>query len=85
MPTYEYECTTCGYQFEREQKITDEPIKDCPSCGNSVKRMISCGNFVLKGSGWYITDYARKNNKTSEKTNSCGDSAACGGCEAAKS
>ncbi len=84
MPTYEYECTTCGYQFEKEQKITEDPIKDCPSCGNSVKRIISGGNFVLKGSGWYITDYARKNN-TSEKTTVCGDSSACGGCQATKS
>lgn len=83
MPTYEYECTTCGNQFEREQKITEEPLKDCPKCGNSVKRVISGSSFVLKGSGWYITDYARKNTSTSEKT-TCNNADSCGGCQAVK-
>lgn len=84
MPTYEYECTTCGTQFEREQKITEDPIKECPECGNSVKRVISSGNFVLKGSGWYITDYARKNSSQSSQP-TCGTKEACGGCSANKS
>ncbi len=84
MPTYEYECTTCGTQFEREQKITEDPVKECPECGNSVKRIISSSSFVLRGSGWYVTDYVRKSNfSTSETT--CGSKEACGGCSANKS
>lgn len=85
MPTYEYECTTCGAQFEREQKITEDPIKECPECGNSVKRVISASSFVLKGSGWYVTDYARKNSSSSASQSACGAKEACGGCSANKS
>lgn len=83
MPTYEYECATCGNSFEYEQKITEEPLKDCPRCGNSVKRVISNGSFILKGSGWYISDYARKSSSSASKetkTNTCANASVCGGC-----
>jgi putative FmdB family regulatory protein len=59
MPTYEYRCGKCGHEFEREQRITEEPLKRCPSCrAGSVKRLISATSFVLKGGGWYSDLYA---------------------------
>ncbi|MEE4312219.1 MAG: FmdB family zinc ribbon protein [candidate division KSB1 bacterium] len=58
MPTYEYKCDDCGYFFEEFQSITADPLKICPKCGGSVKRIIGSGNgFLFKGSGFYITDY----------------------------
>ena len=59
MPTYEYKCDACGYQFERFQSITADPIKRCPECGKAkVKRLIGTGaGLIFKGSGFYITDY----------------------------
>ena len=59
MPTYEYKCTACGYDFERFQSIKAPPIKKCPECGKSkVKRLIGMGaGLLFKGSGFYITDY----------------------------
>lgn len=74
MPIYEYICCQCGCQFENWQKITDSSIPPCEKCGaNNVKRQISISNFVLKGSGWYSTDYQKKDTgekkKALEKTN----------------
>lgn len=61
MPIYEYECNACGHEFEVMQKITDRPIRKCERCGRlKAKRRISRTSFVLKGSGWYVTDYAGK-------------------------
>ena len=62
MPTYEYKCDACGYQFERFQSITADPIKRCPECGKAkVKRLIGTGaGVIFKGSGFYITDYRDK-------------------------
>lgn len=58
MPTYNYECDACGFGFEREQRISENPIKKCPKCGKSkARRMISAGNFILKGGGWYSDGY----------------------------
>jgi putative FmdB family regulatory protein len=59
MPIYEYECSKCGV-FEINQRITDDPIRKCPTCRSKVKKLISNTSFQLKGSGWYVTDYARK-------------------------
>jgi putative FmdB family regulatory protein len=59
MPVYEYECQKCG-TFETTQRITDEPLSKCPTCKGKVKKLISNTSFQLKGTGWYITDYARK-------------------------
>lgn len=62
MPTYEYECTECGYQFEELQSFNEPPIEKCPKCGGRAQRLISPGSgLIFKGSGFYITDYARKN------------------------
>jgi len=58
MPIYEYRCEKCG-DFETTQRITDDPLQKCPTCKRKVKRLISNTSFQLKGSGWYITDYAR--------------------------
>lgn len=58
MPTYEYECDACGLSFERLQRISDDPIRECPECGASVRRLISSGGgLVFKGPGFYATDY----------------------------
>jgi putative FmdB family regulatory protein len=59
MPIYEYQCQKCG-TFEATQKITDKPLAKCPTCKGKVKKLISNTSFQLKGTGWYVTDYARK-------------------------
>ena len=58
MPIYEYRCPKCG-TFETTQRITEPALKRCPTCKSKVERMISSTSFVLKGSGWYATDYAQ--------------------------
>ncbi|MBI2897248.1 MAG: zinc ribbon domain-containing protein [Deltaproteobacteria bacterium] len=61
MPTYEYRCEACGHEFDEVQKITEPPVQRCPKCKKKkAHRLISQGNFILKGSGWYVTDYAGK-------------------------
>ena len=61
MPTYEYRCKKCGYEFEKFQQITAEPLKKCPKCGGHVERLISGGaGIIFKGSGFYETDYECK-------------------------
>ena len=60
MPIYEYGCKNCGHEWEDMQRITDDPLTDCPSCGEpQAKRLISQTSFILKGSGWYVTDYGK--------------------------
>src|SRR5215813_11416031 len=67
MPIYEYQCQKCG-TFEVTQRITEKPLGRCPTCKGKVKKLISNTSFQLKGTGWYVTDYARKdNNKGAEK------------------
>ncbi len=65
MPIYEYKCNKCGV-FEVMQKITEAPLKKCPTCKGKTERLISNTSFVLKGSGWYATDYAKKGANKSE-------------------
>ncbi len=68
MPTYEYKCLSCGHRFETFQKMTDEPVKVCPVCGGTVKKLIGAGaGLIFKGSGFYITDY-KNNSSSSSKT-----------------
>jgi putative FmdB family regulatory protein len=68
MPTYEYQCEKCGHEFEREQRITDDPIKTCPKCkAPKAKRLISATSFVLKGSGWYSDLYSSSGAKKEAK------------------
>jgi putative FmdB family regulatory protein len=59
VPLYEYQCPECG-RFERIQKFADAPLSECPTCGQAVQRLLSAPAIQFKGSGWYITDYARK-------------------------
>jgi putative FmdB family regulatory protein len=63
MPIYEYHCKQCGV-FEVTQRITENALSICPTCGGDIHRLISLTSFVLKGSGWYATDYARSNDKS---------------------
>src|SRR5262245_19342474 len=60
MPLYEYECDVCGKRFERIQKFSDPPVEQCPSCEGKVRKLLSSPAIQFKGSGWYITDYAKK-------------------------
>jgi putative FmdB family regulatory protein len=59
MPLYEYLCGSCGHRFERIQKFSDAPVTECPSCGGAVAKLPSSPAIQFKGSGWYITDYAK--------------------------
>jgi putative FmdB family regulatory protein len=72
MPIYEYRCLKCSKDFEAMQKFSDAPVKACPACGGMVKKKMSSSSFQLKGSGWYMTDYAKKGSMppSSEKTES---------------
>jgi len=64
MPTYQYRCKSCGYEFEEFQSITEDPLETCPKCGGFVHRLISGGaGLLFKGSGFYITDYRSKDYK----------------------
>jgi putative FmdB family regulatory protein len=56
MPTYEYQCKTCGHHFERVQRFSDAPLTECPECSGVIRRVIHPAGIVFKGSGWYITD-----------------------------
>jgi len=71
MPLYEYQCKKCGHRFEKIQKFSDKPIKKCPECGGLVEQTISAPAVQFKGSGWYVTDYAKKG---SSSGSSSGDS-----------
>ena len=71
MPLYEYRCEACGHQFEVIQKFSDEPIAVCTKCGaGPVAKLLSSPAFQFKGTGWYITDYARKSDKPSTPSSS---------------
>ena len=67
MPIYEYSCRKCGARTEVMQKITDKPLKRCKSCGGKLEKEWSTSSFQLKGSGWYVTDYAAKKPVAGEK------------------
>jgi putative FmdB family regulatory protein len=60
MPLYEYQCKKCGHRFERIQRFSDPLVKKCPECGGKVEQLLSAPAVQFKGSGWYVTDYAKK-------------------------
>jgi putative FmdB family regulatory protein len=74
MPIYEYKCNKCGV-FEAMQGIKEAPLKKCPTCKSKVERQISRGSFILKGSGWYATDYAKKSTPSSSESDSASSTA----------
>jgi putative FmdB family regulatory protein len=65
MPLYEYQCDACGARFEVIQKFSDAPVESCGGCGGPVKKLLSSPAIQFKGSGWYVTDYARKGGSSS--------------------
>ena len=67
MPIYEYECAKCGKTIEVIQKMSDKPLKKHAGCGGSLTKLISASGFQFKGTGWYVTDYARKESKSESK------------------
>ena len=69
MPIYEYKCNKCGV-FEAMQGIKEGPLKKCPTCNSKVERQMSRGSFILKGSGWYASDYAKKSTPSSTDSDS---------------
>ena len=77
MPLYEYKCSGCGKTFEVIQKFSDEPLKTHPECGGPAERLLSAPALQFKGSGWYVTDYARsgesKSNGPSNSESGSGD------------
>lgn len=85
MPIYEYRCEACNHELEALQKMSDEPLTECPECKQtSLKKLISAAGFRLKGSGWYETDFksgTKKNvhesGKTESKSKGC-DGSSCG-------
>ena len=74
MPLYEYQCKKCHHRFEKIQKFSDKPMKKCPECGGPVEQLLSAPAVQFKGSGWYVTDYAKKGSTTASSS-SDGDSA----------
>ena len=70
MPLYEYQCKKCGHRFEKIQKFSDKPIKKCPECGGAVEQLMSAPAVQFKGSGWYVTDYAKKSHAASSDSGS---------------
>ncbi|MDT8321353.1 MAG: zinc ribbon domain-containing protein [Xanthomonadales bacterium] len=75
MPIYEYRCSSCGNQLEKLQRLSDEPLKDCPACGQAaLLKLVSAAGFRLKGAGWYETDFKKDGQKnlhdSGEKTKS---------------
>src|SRR6478609_1393902 len=74
MPLYEYQCKKCGHIFEKIVKFSDKPIKKCPECGGAVEQTISAPAVQFKGSGWYVTDYAKKSQSSSSSSDGGRDS-----------
>lgn len=79
MPTYEYRCPKCGNDFEKFQKMSDEPVAECPKCGEPAERRLSGGaGLLFKGSGFYITDYRGDSYKKAADADKGGSSGSSG-------
>ena len=70
MPTYEYECDACHRVFEVRQRITAAALTTCDACGGTVRRLLSAAPFILKGEGWYVTDYPSESRKKAKESES---------------
>jgi len=77
MPIYEYRCTSCGHQFDLMQKMNASTTQKCEQCGKKAQRLISQSSFMLKGTGWYATDYAGKKPAANDSASPCA-AGACG-------
>ncbi len=75
MPLYEYQCEKCGAVIEKIQKLSDPPLKRCAECGGKLERLLSSPAIQFKGTGWYITDYARKSSPEAKAKTEGGDAA----------
>ncbi|PLX43150.1 MAG: transcriptional regulator [Deltaproteobacteria bacterium] len=83
MPVYEYRCQSCGAEFELQRKFSEGPVEECPKCASGpVEKLISRSSFALKGSGWYQTDYGKKDSGASCAAS--GSKPACSGCPSAE-
>jgi len=85
VPTYEYQCDECRRTFEVRQRITEDPLTRCEVCGGTLRRLLSAAPFILKGEGWYVTDYpsasrkkAMESEKSSEKSGTSGEKSSTG-------
>jgi putative FmdB family regulatory protein len=76
MPLREYQCKKCKHRFEKIEKFSDKPLKKCPECGGPLEEVISAPAVQFKGSGWYVTDYARKGSTGTASSSSEGESGA---------
>ncbi len=76
MPIYEYECKKCHHRFERIQKFSDPHVKSCPNCAGKVELVLSAPAVQFKGSGWYVTDYAKKSGGSSSSSNGSSEKSA---------
>lgn len=79
MPLYEYQCSKCEKVQEVMQKFSDAPLTECPECGGAVQKLMSMSSFMLKGSGWYTTDYKRKGSGSSSESSSGSGSSSSSG------
>ena len=68
MPLYEYHCDTCGHRFEHIQKFSDPLLTVCPKCDGGLRKLVSSPAFQFKGTGWYVTDYAKKDRGEADKS-----------------
>ena len=66
MPLYEYQCKKCKHKFEKIQKFSDPPVRQCPECGSPVEKVMHAPNVQFKGTGWYVTDYGGKSDKKTD-------------------
>lgn len=74
MPTYQYKCKACDHRFDVMQRITEDPLKECPECQGEIRRVLFPAGVVFKGSGWYVTDYRNSGEKAKYEAESKGES-----------
>jgi len=79
MPIYEYQCEDCGHKLEAIQKMSDDPLQDCPECdAATLKKLVSAAGFRLKGNGWYETDFKSGSKKSGGDSSASAGGHACG-------
>jgi putative FmdB family regulatory protein len=74
VPLYEYQCSKCKHRFEKIQKFSDPHVTKCPKCGSKIEQLISAPAVQFKGSGWYVTDYAKKSSAPASESSSSSSS-----------